>query len=75
VFPTAQSIPLFGGRSRTLAAEAWREAASLVATRWRVFLDAEPESRAYAFASYVAALDAEEAAAAELATLSSSIAA
>ena len=75
MFPTAQSIPLFGGRSRARAAGAWREAAILVATRWRVFLDAEPESRAYAFASYVAALDAEEAAAAELASLSSSIAA
>ena len=75
MFPTAQRIPLFGGRSRTQAAEAWREAATLVAKRWRVFLDAESESRAWAFASYVAALDAEEAAAAELASLSSSIAA
>jgi hypothetical protein len=75
MFPTAQSIPLFTERSRTRAAEAWREAATLVATRWRVFLDAEPESRAWAFASYVAALDAEEAAAAELAALSSSVAA
>jgi hypothetical protein len=55
--------------------ETWREAASVVATRWRLFLDAEPESRAFAFASYVAALDAEEAAAAELAALSSKIAA
>jgi hypothetical protein len=74
MFPTAQST-LFAGRSRTRAAETWREAASLVATRWQNFLDAEPESRAFAFASYVAALDAEEAAAAELAALSSSIAA
>ena len=47
----------------------WREAASLVSTRWQVFLEAEPESRAWAFASYVAALDAEEAAAAEMAAL------
>jgi hypothetical protein len=37
--------------------------------------DAEPESRAFAFASYVAALDAEEAAAAEMAALVSSVAA
>jgi hypothetical protein len=75
MFPTAQSIPLLAGRSRTRAAETWREAASLVATRWRLFLDAEPKSRAFAFASYVAALDAEEAAAAEMAALSSSVAA
>lgn len=75
MFPTAQSIPLFAGRSRTRAAETWREAASLAATRWQNFLEAEREGRAFAFASYVAALDAEQAAAAELATLVSSIAA
>jgi hypothetical protein len=48
---------------------------SVVAARWRVFLQAGPEDRAWAFASYVAALDAEEAAAAEVAALSSSVAA
>jgi hypothetical protein len=47
----------------------------LVTIRWRVFLEAEPESRAWAFASYVAALDAEAAAAADMAAVSSSIAA
>jgi hypothetical protein len=70
---TVHSIPSFAERSRTRTAEVWREAATLVAIRWWVFLDAEPESRASAFASYLAALDAEEAAAAELATLSSRI--
>ena len=65
MFPTAQSTPLFAGRSRARALKTWREAARLVAIRWRVFLEAEPESRAWAFASYVAALDAEDAAAAE----------
>jgi hypothetical protein len=45
------------------AVEAWREAAQLVSARWAVFLEAEAESRRWAFASYVAALDAEEAAA------------
>jgi hypothetical protein len=75
MFPTAHSSTLFAGRSQARALETWREAASLVATRWRVFLEAEPESRAWAFASYVAALDAEEAAASDLAALSSSIAA
>jgi hypothetical protein len=75
MFPTAQSIPLFASWGRTRALETWREAASLVATRWQNFLDAEPESRAFAFASYVAALDAEEAAAADMAALVSSVAA
>jgi hypothetical protein len=75
MFPTANSTALFAGRGRARALETWREAASLVATRWQNFLEAEPESRAFAFGSYVAALDAEEAAAAELAALVSSIAA
>lgn len=75
MFPTARSTPQFAGRGRARALETWREAASLVATRWQNFLDAEPESRAFTFASYVAALDAEEAAAAEMAALVSSVAA
>jgi hypothetical protein len=75
MFPTAHTTQLFAGRSRTRAREAWRNAESLVATRWRLFLEAEPERRVWAFASYLAALDAEEAAAAELAALSSRVAA
>jgi hypothetical protein len=75
MFPMAYSTPLFDGRTRSRAHEIWRDAASLVATRWQVFLESEPESRAWAFASYVAALDAEEAAATDMAALSSSIAA
>ncbi len=57
------------------ALDTWREAASLVATRWQLFLDAQPEARQWAFASYLAALDAEEAAASDMATLSTRIAA
>ena len=53
---------------RAQALEVWRDAEALVATRWHVFLEAEPETRRFAFASYVAALDAEEAAATELAS-------
>ena len=53
--------------SRMQALDAWREAERLVLDRWAVFVGAEPESRQFAFASYVAALDAEQAAAAELA--------
>jgi hypothetical protein len=75
MFPTAHSTPLFAGRGQARALEAWRDAASLVATRWQVFLEAEPESRAWAFASYVAALDAEQAAATDMAAMSSSLAA
>ena len=74
MFPTAQ-ITTCAGRSRTRALETWREAAGLVANRWEVFLEAEPETRAQAFASYVVALDAEEVAAAEAAGFPSTIAA
>jgi hypothetical protein len=45
------------------AVERWREAASLVSARWRLFLESSAESRQFAFAAYVAALDAEEVAA------------
>jgi hypothetical protein len=75
MFPKVHSTPPFAGPARARALEAWRQASCLVATRWQNFLDAECESRAFAFASYVAALDAEEAAAAELGALSSSVAA
>jgi hypothetical protein len=54
---------------RTQSLEVWRDAEQLVASRWDAFLEAEPETRRFAFASYVAALDAEEAAAAELASV------
>ena len=50
-----------GGRARAL--NEWRMSAQLVSDRWALFLEAEPEARAWTFASYVAALDAEEAAA------------
>jgi DNA-binding transcriptional LysR family regulator len=54
---------------RAQALEVWREAEQLVSTRWEAFVKAEPQTRRWAFASYVAALDAEEAAATELASL------
>jgi hypothetical protein len=75
MFLNEGSTPLLAGRGRARALDTWRDAARLVSTRWEVFLEAEPESRAWSFASYVAALDAEEAAAAELAGLPSSKAA
>jgi tRNA(Leu) C34 or U34 (ribose-2'-O)-methylase TrmL len=53
-------------RVRREALNTWRAAAHLVSSRWDRFLHAEPEMRVFAFASYVAALDSEEAAAADL---------
>jgi hypothetical protein len=52
------------------ALDAWREAADLVGVRWATFLEADAETRSWAFASYVAALDAEEAAARALTMVS-----
>ncbi len=45
-----------------------RDAEQLVSTRWDAFLESEPQTRGWSCASYVAALDAEEAAATELAS-------
>ena len=72
MFNTGPTTPLFAARGQASALETWREASSLVWVRWRVFLEADSVSRPWAFASYVAALDAEEAAATEVAALSSS---
>jgi hypothetical protein len=64
MFAAVRSIAQLAGHTR--AHEAWRDASSLVAARWHRYLEAEPPRRAVAFAAYVAALDAEEAAADEL---------
>ena len=52
------------------ALDDWRRQAALVADRWATYLAAAREGRAFAFRAYMAALDAEEAAATELAGLS-----
>jgi hypothetical protein len=70
MFSTGHKNQLFLGPSEDEALATWRDAARLVASRWKVFLTADLDSRAWAFAAYVAALDAEEAAAADLATTS-----
>jgi hypothetical protein len=70
MFSISQRTPVFPTRDRALTLETWRETADVVAIRWHVFLEADAASRPRAFASYVAALDAEEAAAAELALVS-----
>ena len=56
-------------RIRQEALETWRAAARLVSVRWDRFVRAEPEMRVFAFASYVAALDSEDTAAAVLEAL------
>ena len=66
---------VLAARGWAQALDAWREAAGLVATRWQLFLEAESEGRQWGFASYVAALDAEAAAAADLAALARPLAA
>jgi hypothetical protein len=52
------------------ALEEWRRQAQLVAELWENFLAARGRGRSPAFGAYVAALDAEEAAAIELAAFS-----
>jgi hypothetical protein len=50
----------------------WRAAEVLVRVRWQALREADTRgSRSQAFAAYATALDAEEAAASELASLSS----
>jgi hypothetical protein len=67
---TRHITPLFAVSGQAQALESWREASGLVSIRWAEFREANRASRSRAFASYVAALDAEAAAASELATLS-----
>jgi hypothetical protein len=72
MFPTSRITPRSAQRSQAQAFETWREAEGVVRIRWQAFLEAAgPGSRSRAFASYVTALDAEEAAASHLAALSS----
>ena len=75
MFSTDHIPHVLAERSRAQALDTWREAANLVSIRWQLFLEAESEGRQWAFASYVAALDAEEAAAADVAALASPMAA
>jgi len=62
-------------RAQGIALMEWREAAELVSSRWQTYMDSEPEGRAFAFASYLSALDAEEAAAAGMRAVASQAAA
>ena len=75
MFPTDHTAQRRATRGQAQALDAWREAANLVSMRWQLFMQAEAEGRRWAFASYVAALDAEEAAAAAMAALARPMAA
>ena len=66
--------PLYQAQLRARALDAWHDAELLVQLRWDTFLEADRASRAGAFAAYVAALDAEAAAAGELADADSDLA-
>ena len=59
--------PRYQAQLQARALDTWRDAELLVRLRWHTFLEADRASRPFAFASYVAALDAEAAAAGELA--------
>jgi hypothetical protein len=66
--------PLWQARPQARALDTWRDAELLVQLRWYIFLEADGASRPGAFATYVAALDAEAAAAGELAHAHSDLA-
>jgi len=64
--PSTDQSGLCITRKRIRAEEEWQVAACIVWRRWQAFLDADRVTRRWAFAAYVAALDAEEAAAAQV---------
>jgi len=66
--------PLYQAQLQACARDMWRDAELLVQLRWDDFLVADRASRCGAFAAYVAALDAEAAAAGELAHAHSDLA-
>jgi hypothetical protein len=59
--------PVYQAQLQARALDTWRDAELLVQLRWDDFLATDRASRRGAFAAYVAALDAEAAAAGELA--------
>ena len=69
MFGTTHTSPEFLKSSRAEALESWRDAADLVRLRWHAFLEAGSANRSSTFAAYVAARDAEEVAATEMALL------
>ena len=66
--------PLYQAQLQARALDMWRDAELLVQLRWGTVLEADRASRPGAFAAYLAALDAEAAAADELAHAHSDLA-
>ena len=66
--------PLYQAQLQARALDVWRDAELFVQLRWDTFLVADRASRPDAFADYVAALNAEAAAAGELAHAHSDLA-
>jgi hypothetical protein len=73
-FPVRRGTPLYQAQLQARALNAWRDAELVVRARWDAFLVADGASRRHAFAAYVAALDAEAAAAGDLVDASSDLA-
>jgi hypothetical protein len=73
-FLVRSGTPLYQAQLQARALSAWRDAELVVRARWDAFLVADGASRRDAFAAYVAALDAETAAADALADASSDLA-
>ncbi len=73
-FLVRPGTPLYQAQLQARALDAWRDAELVVRARWDAFLVADGASRRDAFAAYVAALDAETAAAGDLADASSDLA-
>ena len=74
MFTLDNTTRILADYARACALETWHAAAQLVSIRWAIFLKAERECRSWVFGSYVAALNAEEAAA-EMARLATNVAA
>jgi hypothetical protein len=70
----ARYRPLYQAQLQARALNAWRDAELVVRAHWDAFLVADGAARRDAFAAYVAALDAEAAAAGDLADASSDLA-
>ena len=66
---SVSNFGIYRARRLGMAQVRWRAAARIVALRWEDFLRSDVDSRVFAFASYLAALDTEEAAAAQMARL------
>jgi hypothetical protein len=73
-FLVRPGAPLYQAQLQARGLDTWRDAELLVQLRWDTFLEADRASRPGAFAAYVAALDAEAAAAGELADAHSDVA-